>query len=132
MLEEKEEKAFGEYRTRQLVLEAWDRPEAEPGPVVVRNYREEMEVGSSEVGSSKSGAPLTASAAVRPARKVAEPKLTYQAADQLALLDDTPAALLPTSLLPRPATAANASAAAHPGPAAHAGSDRRAGRRPGR
>ena len=42
VLKEKEERAFGEYRTRRLVLEAWDRLEAELGPVVVRNYREEM------------------------------------------------------------------------------------------
>ena len=42
VLKEKEQKAFGEYRTRRLVLEAWDRLEAELGPVVVRNYREEM------------------------------------------------------------------------------------------
>ena len=42
VLKEKEERAFGEYRTRRLVLEAWDRLEAELGPVAVRNYREEM------------------------------------------------------------------------------------------
>ena len=45
VLKEKEERAFGEYRTRRLVLEAWDRLEAELGPVVVRNYREEMAAG---------------------------------------------------------------------------------------
>jgi len=42
VLKEKEEKQFGEYRTRRLVLAAWDRLEAELGPVVVRNYREEL------------------------------------------------------------------------------------------
>jgi hypothetical protein len=42
VLKEKEEKAFGEYRTRRLVLEAWDRLEVELGPAVIRNYREEM------------------------------------------------------------------------------------------
>jgi len=42
VLKDKEERALGEYRTRRLVLEAWDRLEEELGPVVVRNYREEM------------------------------------------------------------------------------------------
>ena len=42
MLKDKEERAFGEYRTCWLVLEAWDRLEEQLGPVVVRNYREEM------------------------------------------------------------------------------------------
>jgi len=58
VLKEKEERAFGEYRTRRLVLEAWDRLEAELGPVVVRNYREEM---------------------VTAAGRVAETGITYQA-----------------------------------------------------
>ena len=49
VLKEKEERAFGEYRTRRLVLEAWDRLEEELGPVVVRNYREEM-AGGQESG----------------------------------------------------------------------------------
>ena len=49
VLKEKEERAFGEYRTRRLVLEAWDRLEEELGPVVVRNYREEMN-GGQETG----------------------------------------------------------------------------------
>ena len=49
VLKEKEERAFGEYRTRRLVLEAWDRLEEELGPVVVRNYREEM-TGGQETG----------------------------------------------------------------------------------
>ncbi len=42
VLKEKEERTLGEYRTRRLVLEAWDQLEEELGPVVVRNYREEM------------------------------------------------------------------------------------------
>jgi hypothetical protein len=42
VLKEKEERAFGEYRTRRLVLEAWDRLEVELGPAVIRNYREEV------------------------------------------------------------------------------------------
>jgi hypothetical protein len=49
VLKDKEERAFGEYRTRRLVLEAWDRLEEELGPVVVRNYREEM-TGGQETG----------------------------------------------------------------------------------
>ena len=48
VLKEKEERAFGEYRTRRLVLEAWDRLEKELGPVVVRNYREEMNGGQED------------------------------------------------------------------------------------
>ncbi|WP_423222340.1 Eco57I restriction-modification methylase domain-containing protein [Candidatus Amarolinea aalborgensis] len=63
VLKEKEERAYGEYRTRRLVLEAWDRLEAELGPVVVRNYREEM--------------------AATPGR-VAETSITYQAIAQPA------------------------------------------------
>lgn len=46
VLKEKEQRGLGEYRTRRLVLEAWDRLEAELGPVVVRNYREEMAAGA--------------------------------------------------------------------------------------
>ncbi len=42
VLKEKEERQFGEYRTQRLVLAAWDQLEAELGPVVVRNYREEL------------------------------------------------------------------------------------------
>jgi hypothetical protein len=42
VLKEKEIKQLGEYRTQRLVLAAWDRLERELGPVVVRNYREEM------------------------------------------------------------------------------------------
>ena len=45
MLKDKEERAFGEYRTRRLVMEAWDRLEEQLGPVIVRNYREEMTGG---------------------------------------------------------------------------------------
>ena len=52
VLKEKEERAFGEYRTRRLVLEAWDRLEEELGPVVVRNYREEM-TGGQETGDRR-------------------------------------------------------------------------------
>ena len=71
VLKEKEERAFGEYRTRRLVLEAWDRLEEELGPVVVRNYREEMS-GGQETGdrSQETG--------VR-GQRVAETGPTYQA-----------------------------------------------------
>ena len=54
VLKEKEDQAFGEYRTRRLVLEAWDRLEEELGPVVVRNYREEM-AGGQETGVRRRG-----------------------------------------------------------------------------
>jgi len=53
VLKDKEERAFGEYRTRRLVLEAWDRLEEELGPVVVRNYREEMTGGQEAGGRSQ-------------------------------------------------------------------------------
>ena len=52
VLKEKEEKAFGEYRTRRLVLDAWDRLEAELGPVVVRNYPEEMAAAPGRVAET--------------------------------------------------------------------------------
>ena len=54
VLKEKEERALGEYPTRRLVLEAWDRLEAGLGPVVVRNYREEMN-GGQETGDRRQG-----------------------------------------------------------------------------
>jgi len=54
VLKEKEERAFGEYRTRRLVLEAWDRLEAELGPVVVRDYREEMAATTGRVAETGS------------------------------------------------------------------------------
>ena len=53
VLKEKEERAFGEYRTRRLVLEVWDRLEEELGPVVVRNYREEMIGGQGAGGGGR-------------------------------------------------------------------------------
>ena len=53
VLKDKEERALGEYRTRRLVLEAWDRLEEELGPVVVRNYREEMNGGQETRGRSQ-------------------------------------------------------------------------------
>jgi hypothetical protein len=63
VLKEKEERAFGEYRTRRLVLDAWDRLEAELGPVVVRNYREEMAATPGRVAETGP----TYQATVRPA-----------------------------------------------------------------
>jgi len=63
VLKEKEERAFGEYRTRRLVLEAWDRLEAELGPVVMRNYREEMAATPGRVAETGP----TYQATVRPA-----------------------------------------------------------------
>jgi hypothetical protein len=44
-LKEKEKRQYGEYRTRRLVLEAWDWLEAELGPVVVRRWRGEVGSG---------------------------------------------------------------------------------------
>ena len=65
VLKEKELRQYGEYRTRRLVLEAWERLARELGPVVARNYREEMAGGQkSEVRG----------------QKVAEKGATYQAA----------------------------------------------------
>jgi hypothetical protein len=66
VLKEKEERAFGEYRTRRLVLEAWDRLEEELGPVVVRNYREEMATAAGRVAETG----ITYQATVRPATPV--------------------------------------------------------------
>ncbi|MBB6053899.1 hypothetical protein [Armatimonas rosea] len=40
VLKQNDEKEFGEYRTRRLVLEAWARLEVEFGPVVPRDYHE--------------------------------------------------------------------------------------------
>jgi len=76
VLKEKEERTFGEYRTRRLVLEAWDRLEAELGPVVVRNYREEM-ARSQESGVRGQGAGDRG-------QRVAEGGATYQATVQPA------------------------------------------------
>ncbi len=83
VLKEKEQRALGEYRTRRLVLAAWDRLEEELGPVVVRNYREEMEAGSSEIGIKETGPTYQAAApqaaarprfgAVQPAAAPAKP-----------------------------------------------------------
>ena len=98
VLKEKEERACGEYRTRRLVLEAWDRLQAELGPVVVRNYREEG-TASSVVGSGE-----VRSAPARSARRVAEARAAYEAGRQPALLNEAPApdSLLPTPPLPAP------------------------------
>ena len=82
MLKEKEERQFGEYRTRRLVLEAWDRLEAELGPVVVRNYREELaaarlaEAGAGDAGETPalpgaSRPQFGAAAPARPGRRAA-------------------------------------------------------------
>ena len=53
VLKEKEEKHFGEYRTRRLVLAAWDRLEAELGPAVLRNYREELAAAAPRLAEAK-------------------------------------------------------------------------------
>jgi hypothetical protein len=42
VLKEKEERQLGEYRTRRLVLAAFDRLEAALGPAPVRDYRAEL------------------------------------------------------------------------------------------
>ena len=42
VLKEKEERQHGEYRTRRLVLAAFDRLEAALGPAPVRDYRAEL------------------------------------------------------------------------------------------
>jgi hypothetical protein len=62
VLKEKEEKAFGEYRTRRLVLEA------ELRPVVVRNYREEMAAVPGRVAETGPGyeAPVQPATPARP------------------------------------------------------------------
>jgi hypothetical protein len=96
VLKEKEEKAFGEYRTRRLVLEAWDRLAAELGPVVVRNYREEAE-------------DLEGFGNLRGLGQVAETGATYQATVQ-------PAAPAPPrfGIVQVPAAAAKSAPAAEP------------------
>jgi len=48
VLKDNEERKYGEYRTRRLVLEAWARLEAERGPVKPVNYREMLLAPSSE------------------------------------------------------------------------------------
>ena len=49
----KGEPKFGEYRTRRLVLDAWDRLEAELGPAVLRNYREELADAAPRLAETK-------------------------------------------------------------------------------
>ena len=40
VLRQNEQKKYGEYRTRRLVLQAWAELEAEHGPAPIRNYRQ--------------------------------------------------------------------------------------------
>jgi hypothetical protein len=81
VLKEKEERAFGEYRTRRLVLEAWDRLEAELGPVVVRNYREELARGQ-ETGDRSQETGVRRQGSGGRGQRVAEAGATYQATVQ--------------------------------------------------
>jgi len=63
VLKENEERKYGEYRTRRLVLEAWARLEAGLGPAPVRNYREMVEAKPAETVPT----PQPATAVVRSA-----------------------------------------------------------------
>jgi hypothetical protein len=107
VLKEKEEKQFGEYRTQRLVLAAWDQLEAELGPVVVRNYREELAAAAPRIAETgityATDVPARLQFGVTPA-----PKASSSAApppvDQPDLFGNAPAA--------RPQPAAPAASAA--------------------
>jgi hypothetical protein len=93
VLKEKEERHFGEYRTQRLVLAAWDQLEAELGPVVVRNYREELAAAAPGLAEAK--AAYGAATPARPHFGAALPAKAAPApppAPQPDLFGNTPAA----------------------------------------
>ncbi|MGQ9455073.1 MAG: Eco57I restriction-modification methylase domain-containing protein [Armatimonadota bacterium] len=55
VLKEKEEEQFGEYRTRELVLDAWNRLESELGPPRIVNYRELLRAEDAEESHTRPG-----------------------------------------------------------------------------